>query len=657
MSLFSDQTSLAPRNGQILIVGIVARISGCQNQKELSLEDQADHCKEFVEMLYDGPVEYHVIATKGKGEQLNRPEIAQVEQLLRRRKLDLLVVEELSRLIRGGEATRLCGLAVDNNTRVLAPNDSIDTNDPNWEASAMKAATHGVEHNILTSLRIKHKMMNRFVKQGGNPAVAIFGYTMPPVGKTYGEMQKLESAVPIYKDWFRLLHNTRNCSAVADWLNQTGVDPGPYMRSGKWTGAAVRRCTGNPILIGLPWRGRKESKKHYESGKRVSRKNPKGPKFYPAPHLAFVTPAEFNALNSLLDKTNAKHRRRFVNGVDPLLNTPRKRTRFPAQHARCWYCGRQFVRGGNGIPDDLMCKGSRDWRCWNSIAFDGTVAAKRLVEVITTELYRLDGFDAQFFELVSSAVEIQTRGSADRWKTLERDEARLTRQRENVKAAIVEFGANSLTKEMLDELTQTEQRIAHERWQLETASARQLVVPATPAELRGLIEEQFTRLAIDSPEFGDLMRLLVPDFHVYLVRLCDGGHLRPRARVKLDLAGSVADAEFVPGLNNLLSRTMTVDLFDPPQREQIRADAVRLAAAETQPTLKQIAAQLPANPTKPSGTAVGHALALDRKMKSMALTTPYVLVSEPPEDFTKLRRHKNAKYRFEPLENYQRPPF
>ena len=94
-----------------------ARISGCQNQKELSLEDQVNYSKEFVEMLYEGPVEYHVIATKGKGEQLNRPEIAQVEQLLRSRKLDLLVVEELSRLIRGGEAIRLCELAVDNGTR------------------------------------------------------------------------------------------------------------------------------------------------------------------------------------------------------------------------------------------------------------------------------------------------------------------------------------------------------------------------------------------------------------------------------------------------------------------------------------------------------------------------------------------------------------
>ena len=44
------------------------------------------------------------------------------------------------------------------------------------------------------------------------------------------------------------------------------------------------------------------------------------------------------------------------------------------------------------------------------------------------------------------------------------------------------------------------------------------------AELRQRLEDEFLRLAIDSPEFGDLMRQLVPEFYVYLVRLADGGH-------------------------------------------------------------------------------------------------------------------------------------
>ncbi len=54
-----------PRNGHVLEAGIVARISGCQNQKELSLEDQEDHGKEEVAEMYDGLVRCRVIATKG----------------------------------------------------------------------------------------------------------------------------------------------------------------------------------------------------------------------------------------------------------------------------------------------------------------------------------------------------------------------------------------------------------------------------------------------------------------------------------------------------------------------------------------------------------------------------------------------------------------
>jgi site-specific DNA recombinase len=42
-------------------------------------------------------------------------------------------------------------------------------------------------------------------------------------------------------------------------------------------------------------------------------------------------------------------------------------------------------------------------------------------------------------------------------------------------------------------------------------------------------------------------------------------------------------------------------------------------------------------------------------MRSLGLSSPYVTVLEPPEDYTKLRRHKNSKCRFEPLAGYQRP--
>ena len=165
-----------------------------------------------------------------------------------------------------------------------------------------------------------------------------------------------------------------------------------------------------------------------------------------------------------------------------------------------------------------------------------------------------------------------------------------------------------------------------------------------------LLEKQFQCLAVDSPEFGDLMRQLVPDIHVYLVRLCDGGHLLPRAKVKLTLAGIVPDVKYTPEVGHLLTRERTLDLFEPPQRERIREEAVRLTAEGL--SQRQAAGLLAEKPTQP---AVEHALALDRKMRTLGLESPYVIVREPPEDYGKLRRHKNQKYRFEPLEDYRQP--
>lgn len=75
--------SLSPHNGHTLKVLIVARISGCQNQKEMSLDDQVDHAKEEIREFYDGPCEYHVIKIKAKGERLDRPELQEVEERLK----------------------------------------------------------------------------------------------------------------------------------------------------------------------------------------------------------------------------------------------------------------------------------------------------------------------------------------------------------------------------------------------------------------------------------------------------------------------------------------------------------------------------------------------------------------------------------------------
>jgi hypothetical protein len=69
-------SKMVPRNGHTFVVGIVGRIGGYPGQYEQSLDDQEAHGQEEAELLSNGPIEYRVIATVGKGEHLERLELA-----------------------------------------------------------------------------------------------------------------------------------------------------------------------------------------------------------------------------------------------------------------------------------------------------------------------------------------------------------------------------------------------------------------------------------------------------------------------------------------------------------------------------------------------------------------------------------------------------
>lgn len=615
--MFRKPDPIRPRNGHTLVVGIVARISGGPNQKELSLDDQIDHAKQVVAEMYDGPVEYRVIATKAKGERLDRPELAEVETMLRSGEADFLLAEDIGRIVRGTAVSELCGIAVDNRVRVLAPNDCIDTAEDTWEEDVIAACRDHVGHNAHTSKRIKYKLMNRFKKFGGAMARPIYGYVVPENARTYDDWSMDPDATEIYREWFRRLKEDPNCAAVADWLNDLKIQTGPYARRQTWDGKMVRRVTGNPVLKGLPGRGFKRTVKHHETGRRVSVKNPDGPIFRECPHLVHVEPDLWDEVNCLLKDANRDFGRKPVNGADPLRGRAKNRTRFPGQHARCWYCGRQYVWGGNGVAENLMCSGAREWKCWNSIGFGGLLAAEAVASALHTELERLIGFDDQFRRLVEEAGRRGDAHSDRRRAELIRAEATLATQRANLARGVAEYGPKPLFAQQLAELEVEEQRLGRELRDLERQSGRAPVLPGSVAELRQEFEMKFRDLAADSPEFGALLRSVVPEFHVYLVRLCDGGHPLPRARATLSLVGVVPDARYAPGVTAFLTRTVTLDLFVAPQRERIRAEAVRLVGTGLEQ--RRIATQLAEPATQ---TAVWQALALDRRMKEFGLDTP-----------------------------------
>ncbi len=216
---FYNSVSPEPRFGNTLEVLVGCRISGCVDQKEVSLVDQEDHAREVVEERYTGPAAYKVIATIGKGEALDRPELADFERELRSDKYDLFLLEDIGRLIRGAQAVWLLGIGKDHGVRTLSPNDGLDTDDPRWEEIAMAASQAHLAHNAHASMRIKQKSMNRFQKEGGCPARPPAGYIIPPGVVTYGGWQKDPAWTLIFKEICRMLTAGRSYVAVASWMN------------------------------------------------------------------------------------------------------------------------------------------------------------------------------------------------------------------------------------------------------------------------------------------------------------------------------------------------------------------------------------------------------------------------------------------------------
>lgn len=646
---------LHPRNGSKLVVLVVCRISGCNDQTEVSLDDQQDHARDEIAKLYKdkGPIDFRTISTIGKGEWSDRPELAEIERQIRSRELDVLICEDLGRIIRGVDAVKLCGLAFDAGTRVLSPNDDFDTVDNGWEADVIRICQEHVGHNEHTAKRLKQKLMNRFEKGIGACARPIYGYRVPDGATSYAKWEVDPEAAKHILAGKELLSETLNCSAVSDYFNKLGVPVGPYCRNSKWDGAMVRRYFANQLLKGIAHRGKRRTVKHHETGHRISVLNPEGPTTREYPHLQIIDPIEFDELNTRLDQKNAGFSRKKGNRTDSRIGVPRKRTRFPGQYGTCWYCGRHYVWGGNGVSQNLQCNGSRLWKCWNSVGIDGPRLVREIMGELKRFLTSLRGFDEQFRRLLSEA-NANIRVEAELEQTRQNVSA-LTRQIDNLVRALAELGPTAELKVRHDNLV-AERSIAEGRQrQLEQSLRRELQLPQSVDELTALIDSAFADLAEHSPEVGDVLRQVIPELRFYLVRLCDGGYLLPRAEVTLDLSSIAPDLRRFEGVSERLATRFVVDLFDPPQRERFRSRVMELRRQGM--SERDVVAKI----TEETGeyvtvTAIQRAASLQRKMDKRGLTSPYVVVTDLPQDPERLRRAQHSRYHFEPQEGYEQHP-
>ena len=316
MSEIKLDPPLVPRRGSTLKVLLICRVSdpGPGKQDVKSNEDQEAEYRKWVKDRVDVPFEVTVIAGTGSGEYLDREESKRAYAELESEEFDLAIAEDLGRIFRRVHAFLFCEAAEDVGTRVIAPNDYLDTAREGWRLCAFFAALRHEMYNADTGKRIRRTLRNRF-RQGEAFQFVIAGYIKPKKKSVDdkihdSQVTKDPAAEPVYDEWFTRLEKGATFAEVADWLNAIGFATGPYHRNKEWDGRMVGRVTRNPILKGVRVRNERMSKRINKTGRRKSIKAPEKERLErERPHLAFIEPKRYDRVIRMLKERNAKYKR------------------------------------------------------------------------------------------------------------------------------------------------------------------------------------------------------------------------------------------------------------------------------------------------------------------------------------------------------------
>ena len=632
------------RNGHSLQVVSVRRVSdpGPDKQDIRSLDDQGNLHDSWLKDHLECPYEVRALAGSGSGEYLERAEYLELIELVESDQYDLVLTEDLGRICRRIHAHLFCELCVDHHTRLISINDHVDTAEEGWQDRSIFSAWHHERTNRDTSGRIKRTHRSRFM-QGGTASLPIFGYRKKPGAKSDDDWERVPEAEVIYKEWFNRLDNGALYAEVSDWLNESGVAPGPYCKNDHWDGRMVSRVTHNWILKGLRFRNKQKTRRISEGKYKSEQAKAEDLLTRHVPHLAFFDAAYYDRVVAKLDARNAKFCRNGKGGPDPRRNVSKKRTRFPGQSVYCSRCGRLFVFGGHGQKDHLECDGSRNYKCWNAFTVDGPLAVEKLSQVVFSQIEALEDFDPVFLEMVNEEASRLDAARETRLRDLARDVTKVQRQMDNLVDFIRAGDTSNRVRCELSRLEEEEKRLLRDKDQIERIPCDAVLVPPVE-EVKQMAREAFQDLVSESFEFANRMRKLTAPIHVYPFRLCGKGQIVLRAKFRLQIANLLSDQRLRETLQRPLEHVLKVDLFNRPQHVQHRERIMELRRTMTE---KEAAKELGI-----TVTAAQRAAALDRVMKQLGLEDPYVLLTEPPSDYAKLRRHLHPRYRFSPLRGY-----
>lgn len=611
------------------------------NENE-SIEASMEDAESYLGRMYKGPVQILRLGEQISGMIVDRATLRQVQDLMEAKEVDIVLTEDIGRVFRNPRHMyAFVQDCVDAEVRLIAVADNLDTADPNWEtALALAAVRHGFAVPDARR-RVSRSAIFSF-RKGGNVQRIRFGYrkltkeeaqsgTFGPVGLRITKRLELTRTIQEICAKVKDIANYRSYDDIADFLETSGIPPGPYCRCGHWNGKLVVNLVRDDILMGVRSFGKTKGRRNFKSGKIKHGRNDDGPEKICYQELAHLTPEEYRELEQYVAFRAA--RQVVKKGREhPRYNVPRHKAIFPGQHMRCWLCGAIFYACDKG--GQFKCrrafKRSRT-KCWCHVQVDAKLARKRVLEWILCQLDEFPGFRDRLIDAAwEEFARIRSRRSSsvgmwtERVGTLERVAAKLARAirlTDESEALIVEMKEVNLqlakAKRERDACVQTEESAG-------TFLNRDDVEQRLPQALLDSASTSF--------QFADFLRSILVRFDICPVQAIDSGLVRPRAFVTLEIAvpATGEQNESVQQIEGV------IDLFDPPDFIKHLNRCVearkRVAPGQRRPTYEQLAESLGIH-----HMTIKRAIALSRKMEQEGLSEPYRLLREPPAQASRWR--------------------
>jgi site-specific DNA recombinase len=508
-----------------LVMAIYARFSS-DGQREASIEDQVRRCRGWIESRGGLVRDDMIFADHGmSGTGADRPAFERMMRLAtnRPRQIDMIVVEDLSRLSRAAAdlfpVQRLLEYA---EVRLVGVADGIDT------TATHTKLTFGIKSVIsdfyVAELADKTRrgLEGRALAGLATGGVA-FGYELRKQtgidGKVIGsEILIVEEEARIVRRIFRSYIDGLSLAGIAKALNSDGVEPPRVYakrRRRGWKDSTIRAFLRNESYIGIWTHG----KRRWRNVPGTNTRRPTAganPRVFSRAHLRIVTQDVWTAVQERLAAV-AAHYTRSKDGKPKGRSVPASGKAYLfSSLLHCGTCGGKIVISGGSSTAYYRCQDhAKRGTCVNALSVREDVLRASLLEELRHRLTSEKGL-AHARKRIAERLGELTRGQGGELRELRASVEKVEQQ----VAKLVDFVTEGHgTKAVSDRLKVLEREADARRKalaSLEAVSANPIKLPA-PDEMLRIVFDLERRLTADPVRGREELRHLFRDGRIDLV--------------------------------------------------------------------------------------------------------------------------------------------